>query len=202
MKTSSSHSPESEETTPRPYVQRARAERSAERSERILEVAERLFSREIFERVTLDSVAKEAGVSIPTLQRRYGSKEGLLAAVVERAEERVAAQRASPTLGAIDANLDALLAHYELEARTMWHLLRQEEDCPPLAEIVKRGRALHRRWVEEAFGKGPRERTDALVAATDLFVWKLLRVDLKRGQGAVRSTMRALVDGVLAQDAT
>lgn len=202
MKTPSSRRTEPEETTPRPYVQRARAERSAETSERILEVAERLFSREIFERVTLDSVAREAGVSIPTLQRRYGSKEGLLAAVVERAEQRVAAQRASPTLGAIDANLDALLAHYELEARTMWHLLRQEEDCPPLAEIVKRGRALHRRWVEEAFGKGSRERTDALVAATDLFVWKLLRVDLKRGQGAVRSTMRALVDGVLAADAT
>lgn len=186
----------------RPYVQRARAERAAETSERILEVAERLFSREIFERVTLDAVAREAGVSIPTLQRRYGSKEGLLAAVVERAERRVAAQRASPTLGALDDNLDALLAHYELEARTMWHLLRQEEDCPPLAEIVARGRVLHRRWVEEAFGKGPRERTDALVAATDLFVWKLLRVDLKRGKSAVRATMKALIDGVLARDVT
>lgn len=202
MKTSSSRRPEPEETTPRPYVQRARAERSAVTSERILEVAERLFSREIFERVTLDAVAKEAAVSIPTLQRRYGSKEGLLAAVVERAEQRVAAQRSSPTPGAIDENLDALLAHYELEARTMWHLLRQEEDCPPLAEVVKRGRALHRRWVEEAFGKESRERTDALVAATDLFVWKLLRVDLKRGKSAVQATMRALVDGVLARDAT
>jgi AcrR family transcriptional regulator len=183
-------------------MQRARAERAMETAERILEVAERLFSREAFERVTLDAVAREAGVSIPTLQRRYGSKDGLLAAVVARGQERVAAQRASPTPGALDENLDALLAHYELEARTMWHLIRQEEDCPPLAEVVAQGRALHRRWVEEAFGKGPRERTDALVAATDLFVWKLLRVDLKRGKSAVRATMRQLVDGVLARDPT
>lgn len=201
MKTVSRQQPEPEETTPRPYVQRARAERAAETAERILEVAERLFSREAFERVTLDSVAREAGVSIPTLQRRYGSKDGLLAAVVERAERRVAAQRASPTPGAIDENLDALLAHYEAEARTMWHLLRQEEDCPPLAEIVKQGRTLHRRWVEEAFGKGPRERTDALVAATDLFIWKLLRVDLGRSRAAVKTTMRRLVEGVLAGEA-
>ncbi len=185
---------------PRAYTQRVRAERAEEASARIFEVAERLFSREPLDRVTLDAIAREAGVSVPTLQRRHGSKEGIFWAVAERVRERVASQRAKPVPGEVDANLAQLVAHYELEGRTVWHLLRQEQDSPMLASALTDGRTLHRRWVEAAFGKGSRERTDALVAATDLFLWKLLRLDLGRSQRAVTAVMRRLVDGVLSGD--
>ena len=182
---------------PRTYTQRVRAEQAEDASARILEAAERLFSREPLDHVTLDTIAREAGVSVPTLQRRHGSKEGIFWAVAEHVKDRIASQRAQPVLGATDANLAKLVTHYELEGRTVWHLLRQEEDSPLLASALTEARALHRRWVEAAFGKGTRERTDALVAATDLFLWKLLRLDLGRSERAVIAVMTRLVEGIV-----
>jgi AcrR family transcriptional regulator len=183
---------------PRPYVQRARAQRTAETTDRILDSAERLFGNDLFDRVSLESIAREADVSIPTLLRRYRSKEGIFRAAAARAQARVAAQRAAPVRGNIAANLDQLIAHYEQDGRMVWHLLRQEQDSPLVADVLRSGRSLHRRWVEGAFGEGSRERTDALVAATDVFIWKLLRIDLGRSARSVNAVMRQLVDGVLA----
>jgi len=189
----------------RGYEQTVRAQQTAEREERLLTEAERLFAGEPFARVTLAAVAEAAGVTIPTVQRRFGNKEGLFAAVAERLRARVAAQRGAPPVADRRACVAQLVAHYELEGRLVWHLLRQEDDVPLLAEALPEARRLHRAWVERVWAEAIARRrtpaarrrvTDALVAATDLFVWKLLRVDLGRGAAEVEATMAAMAEAV------
>jgi len=183
----------------RSYQQTARAQKTAESLERILDEAEALFFSEAFDRVTLDAVARAAGVSIPTLQRNFGNKEGLFAAVGGRMRARVEAERRPPP-GDIEGALRALLDHYERDGRTMWHLLRQEADVPLLHAGLDEARGVHRAWVGEVFarsldalkGAERERRLDALVAATDLYVWKLLRVDLGRTRQQVGRTMTAM----------
>jgi len=183
----------------RSYQQTARAQKTAESLERILDEAEALFFSEAFDRVTLDAVARAAGVSIPTLQRNFGNKEGLFAAVGGRMRARVEAERRPPP-GDIEGALRALLDHYERDGRTMWHLLRQEADVPLLHAGLDEARGVHRAWVGEVFarslealkGAERERRLDALVAATDLYVWKLLRVDLGRTRQQVGRSMTAM----------
>jgi type II secretory pathway component PulM len=67
---------------------------------------------------------------------------------------------------------------------------------------------MHRRWVEEAFAeqlaaRPPRERRTvllALVAALDVYVWKLLRRDLAVGRATAEQIVVRLVEGALADD--
>jgi len=86
------------------------------------------------------------------------------------------------------------------------NLLAQEHDGEAAARVgVERGRTYHRDWVRRTFGiaqdgVGPeadRGLVDALVAATDLYVWKLLRLDLRRSVEATEATMARLARGVL-----
>ena len=107
------------------------------------------------------------------------------------------------TRGALRTCIRELVDHYEQEGRLMWHMLRQEQDVPLLQDALPEARAVHRRWVETVFAaeleprdaRQRRARIDALVAATDLFVWKLLRIDLGRSRVEVEAAMLALAGG-------
>jgi AcrR family transcriptional regulator len=154
--------------------------------------------------VTLAQVAAAAGVTVPTLQRRFGNKEGLFHAWGQRVRERVNAQRGSPPVGDLRACLVELVAHYELEGRGAWHLLRQEDDIPLLKHGLDVGRRVHRAWVEQVFAetiarRSPAKRrslVDALVAVTDLFVWKLLRLDNGRSRQDVETILIAMAEAI------
>jgi AcrR family transcriptional regulator len=56
-------------------------------SERILDAATAVFAREGFDRANMDVIAAEAAATKPTLYARFGSKEGLFDAAVEREYE-------------------------------------------------------------------------------------------------------------------
>lgn len=83
--------------------------------------------------------------------------------------------------------------------------LMQEERIPALKRVNDRGRAFHREWIEQSFapqldGLTPaarRQRVDALVAATDLYTWKLVRRDMGRSPQHARAIMRQLINGAL-----
>lgn len=182
----------------RAYNQTLRAQKTQDAEERILGEAERLFATEPFDRVTLDAVARAAGVSIPTLQRRFGSKDGLFAACGDRMRAGVQRQRGAPPAGDVPAAVKELVAHYEAEGAMVWHFLRQEPDVPALGPALAEGRAMHRAWVVTVFGKRLRAEIDALVAVTDLFTWKLLRIDLGRSRDEVESTITAMALALIA----
>ena len=180
----------------RPYEQTLRAQQAWETGARLLEVAEGLFAREPFDRVGLEAVARAAGVTVPTVQRRFGNKEGLFLACVDAIRARVQAQRPTPLASDRRAAIRQLVDHYEAEGRMIWNFLRQEDDVPALKDGMAEARRFHRSWVEAAFGSGDDRRTDALVAATDFFIWKLLRLDLGRDREDVEHTMVRLVDAI------
>jgi AcrR family transcriptional regulator len=55
----------------------------------MLEVAERVFSQRGIQATTMDEIAEHVGVTKPLIYDYFGSKEGLLAATIERARRQL-----------------------------------------------------------------------------------------------------------------
>lgn len=168
----------------RPYRMTKRAEAASATSERILDAVTELFWERPADQVVLREVAERAGVTVQTVLRKYGGKEALLAAAVERTVSRTEAERAVPS-GDVDAAIEVLLDHYENLGAKVLRLLAAEQNSPTLAGYVERGRGLHRDWCRRVFaetlaplaGAARRRRLAQLVAVCDVYTWKLLRLD-------------------------
>jgi AcrR family transcriptional regulator len=187
---------------PRPYDMTRRARAAAETTERIVAATEALLALERVTDVTLKAIAGRAGVTVQTVLRHLGSREGCLAAVGARVGARVDAQRGGSAPGDVEGAIAGLVAHYEAEGRLVLNLLAQEAGGDPLPhQAAEAGRTYHRAWVLRCFGpwdaEPDPERIDALVAATDLYVWKLLRLDLGRSVAATESVILRLVRATL-----
>lgn len=185
---------------------KARARAAEETGERILDAAMNAFSTGLFDEVTLDSIAEAAGVSVQTVIRRFGSKEDLFATIAERESDRIVADREPDPSGpaTMSSAIHALVGHYETDGRTVLNLLKQEDRFPLIAEAMSRGRREHREWVERhcavvlenTTGVERRLRLEAAIAATDLYLWKLLRLDRGLTQREVEKTMLMMLDGL------
>ena len=67
---------------------RTQAERRAESEREILRAAATLFGRQGYIATTLEQIGKEAGYSSALVSLRYGSKEGIVEAIVARSQTR------------------------------------------------------------------------------------------------------------------
>jgi AcrR family transcriptional regulator len=175
----------------------ARAEAIAATRDAILDAATDQFLGRWFDEVTLAGVAEQAGVSTQTVVNHFGSKEGLMEAVVARIDPEAGRRAAGgdPVAGVV--------ADYEKGGDTVIRMLALEERVPAVAGLLRAGRAGHRAWVQEAFAdrlpaSGPeRELAIAVhVAATDIYVWKLLRRDMGLSRRQTIEAMRRLVAGL------
>lgn len=186
---------------PRTYDMSLRARRAEETATRITTVAEGLLATGKVSDATLQAIADGAEVSVQTVVRHFGSRDGVLEAVWRRVGGRVEADRGATPAGDVEAALTALLTHYEEDGRLILNLLAQEATDPDAQRAVHTGRSYHRAWVARCFGpllaSGTEEEIDALVAATDLYVWKLLRLDMARSQAATRAVIHRLVHSAL-----
>lgn len=63
--------------------------------EALLDAATDLFERQCFHGTGVDQIAREAGVTKRTLYQQFGSKEGLVCAVLDRAHEQMLADMLS-----------------------------------------------------------------------------------------------------------
>jgi len=193
-------------TVTRRYAQSARAESTEATGQRIVEAFLARLLEQWLDEITLDQVAEDAGVTVQTVVRRFGGKEGLLASAVEVFAERVLAQRAAPP-GGIDRLVDNLLADYEKTGDGIIRLLALEGRHPAVEPVLELGRAEHRRWVSGAFGETLRKlepparqrALDVLVIVTDVYTWKLLRRDIGRGVRDTAATIRNLIQAVISQ---
>lgn len=195
----------SEVATRRPYTMANRARAAEETGERILDAAFDRLATALFDEVTLESIADDAGVTVQTVIRRFGSKEDLFSRLIEREGERILAERKPPEDAAdTPSAIRALLSHYERDGAMVLNLLRQEDRFPLIAETLAKARGVHERWVAEHLeavlgGTDEVERArrfDAALAATDIYVWKLLRVDRGKSLVEVENIMLALVEGI------
>jgi AcrR family transcriptional regulator len=189
----------------RPYRMIARAAASEATEQGIRDAAVRLFGELLYDQVSLQAVADRAGVTVQTVLRRFGSKEELFAAAAEQMTQHIQAERDVVAIGDVDGAVANTIETYERWGDQILNLLAQEERMPAIRELTDFGRRHHYGWVEEVFGPllndnsaGVRSRRVAqLIAVTDLYVWKVLRRDLKLSRHATEAAVRDLIDHLL-----
>jgi AcrR family transcriptional regulator len=163
--------------------------------ERILDVARQAFLDGWYDEVTIGGIAKDAGVSGQTVLNHFGDKESLLMTAAQRFNAEVRSVRWAADPGDVDGVVDALLNDYEVTGDGVIRLLATEERVPAIRPLLKQGRAGHRQWVEEMFGRP--DLVLELIVATDAYTWKLLRRDqgLTKEQTAdsICKTVKALL---------
>jgi AcrR family transcriptional regulator len=192
-------------SAPRSYQQKARAESAEASSRRILEAFLKRAEKEWFDKITLDAIAADAGVTVQTVVRKFGGKEGLLDAAQRDMGNAIQTRRAV-TPGELDPAVDVLADDYEAVGKLILRLLGQEDLHPVLKPKMDAGRAGHRQWIEEVFAEELAKRTpakrqaalDALVVATDVYVWKLVRLDMGRPVAAFKQIVKQMILAALA----
>jgi AcrR family transcriptional regulator len=188
----------------REYRQVARARRAETTGHRIVSAFEQCFHSQWFDEVTLEEVAQHAGVTVRTVIRRFGGKNGLLAALIETMVPEMSARR-TPAAGSAGDLVDRTLAVYEQIGDGVIRNLAQESRVPELKTLIDIGRREHRRITEEAFAEWlqPLKPTtaarvvDALVIATDVYTWKLLRRDMGRSLEETGAVMLGMIQAAL-----
>jgi AcrR family transcriptional regulator len=121
-------------------------------------------------------------VTVQTVIRRFGGRDGLLAAAAERESERVREEREVPP-GDVDSAVRVLVEHYERTGDRVLQMLAEEARSAALGGIADRGRRMHRDWCEAVFAPalaglsaaGRARRLAQLVAVCDVHTWMLLR---------------------------
>lgn len=188
--------------TTRTYTMGTRADAVSATRDRIVRAAMSLFLEHAYEDVTLAAIAKAAGVSHQTVLNHFESKEGVVVGVAELARTETAAARAAEP-GDVGGAVRALVGDYERmgDANFRWAASDHLAALEPFLDDARRG---HQDWLVEVFGDrlpttpAARKRAvHALHAATDVYVWKLLRRDLHLSRTETEKTMADLVVGVL-----
>lgn len=174
-------------TNKRPYRMTTRAHAAAATGERLLAAAWRHFSTRPYEQVRLHEIAAEAKVTQATLHMRFGSKDELLtAAYAWFGRQEISERPAAPTAD-VPTAIAGLYDRYEQHGYAILRMLSQEERIPAIRKMTDAGRAYHRHWAQSTFAPLLRDPHDdkrdrqlnAIIVATDLLVWKLLRLDMK-----------------------
>ena len=195
----------------RPYRSAIRDERAAATRERIVAAAQTLFADHTQE-FTVERVASMAGVSVQTALRAFGSRVGLIHAAIgtfraEHGPQQVEHVHIEP-FASTAAAVTALFDDYESIGDRVIRMLAEEHRIAGFAEMAAIGRDMHRQWVEAAFSRRlpPRRRRarqemlTALLTATDVYVWKLLRRDFALDRAAAEQIVVRLVEGALPND--
>jgi AcrR family transcriptional regulator len=190
----------------RKYDMGARQQAKTATRDAIIQAAIDAFMAERSFAITLPSVADRANVTVKTVLRHFGSREALVDAAWTQAYSEVMAERIPPP-GDLDGALKVLIAHYDRRGDVVLAMLADEND-PRAARTNSTGRLAHREWVEEVFADRLPDQTaarsrlvDVLVVATDVYAWKLLRLDRGLSADDVLDRMLLMTDAVLVQAA-
>jgi AcrR family transcriptional regulator len=188
----------------RKYDMGARQEAKSATRDAIISAAIDTFMAERSFAITLAAVAERAGVTVKTVLRHFGSREALIDTAWSQLYDEVAVERTPPP-GDPEAALDVLIAHYKRRGDMVLTTLASEDVDARARRMNDRGRLGHRAWVEEVFGaRLPTQQTDrsrlidVLVVATDVYSWKLLRIDRGLSVADVRDRMLLMTQAILA----
>lgn len=191
--------------TTRTYTQRARADATAETRQRILAAVIALAEERFTLEIVLADVADRVGVSVQTVLRHFGSRDGLFDAARQFRLTTELQERAAP-VGDVPAAVSVIARTYENGGDWMLAILAQEHSDQAARQVVGRGREVHRNWVCEVFAPqlarsaDPDALTDLLVVATDLYTWKLLRRDAGLDRTTTEERMLRLTRALLPAD--
>lgn len=188
--------------TARPYRMAARAEATQASQARVLDVALRLFTDKPYDDVSLDEIATKAGVTKRTVLRNFGSKGSLLLAANEHAGREEMRHRDEAPVGDVPTAVALVVASYERFGPNRLRMLAQEDRIPVVAQDAAEGRRLHLEWVERTFapsigrltGAARKRRIAGLLALTDVYMWKLLRLDHGLSRGDTERVLIELIE--------
>jgi AcrR family transcriptional regulator len=184
----------------------ARADAAEETRERLLAAAWSHFATRPYEEVRLRDVAADAHVSAQTLHLRCGSKDQLFAAAFMWFGRQEMLRREEAPQGDVREAVRVLFDRYETQGDAVLRLLSQEERIPAIRQMTDAARTYHRAWAARTFEPilhglraGPREqRLAAIVLATDLLAWKLLRHDMQLERRAAERVVVEMLESFAA----
>lgn len=196
-------------TEPKPPKRRyrltTRAGAAAATRRRILEAAIAVFWEQPLLNISLEVVAQRANVSLPTVIRHFGDRQGLFAAAGEQEYERIRQQRGEAPVDDIPVAVRVLVDHYEELGDAVLRLLAEESRVPGLRDIADRGRSYHATWCERVFAKALADldgetyarRLAELIGVTDVFMWKILRRDRGLSRSETERALRELIEPLI-----
>jgi AcrR family transcriptional regulator len=149
---------------------------AAERREQLLDVTAAIAARDGFHRVSIEAVAREAGITRPIVYEHWGDLPGLLEAMVSRENERALAQLAAILPDGANADdpataLTVALRGYLEAVRAepvRWRLVLMPPEGAPavLRERIAAGRAAVLAALAQFVGPGLESPDPPLTAAT------------------------------------
>jgi AcrR family transcriptional regulator len=171
----------------------------------ILLAAAELVTECGYEQTTVEAIAARAGVSKPTIYRRWpGGKEEVVAAAVSELHQDVAAPVQTGSLrGDLLATVEQMIAGIRLHARLAAGLTQRLRDSPELADTVRRqvitvDRLAFRAVLEAAVARGELAGLPALPdLLADLAPALVFFRALLSGEALDEGLAAAIVDGLL-----
>jgi AcrR family transcriptional regulator len=190
--------------TTRAYTMTTRRENAQRTRLRILDATFELWFEKRSVEIVLADVAERADVSVQSILRHFGSKEGLFDETFEHAQLAVDEERQTP-VGDADRAIEVIMSHYEARGDGVLRMLAQEFWNDHARRVTDNGRRMHRQWVETVFApqlaplspQSREQRIDLLVVASDVYTWKLLRRDRALSRAETERRMAHLVRAVL-----
>lgn len=176
-----------------------RALSAAETTHRILVSTVEEFWESPTPDLRLQTIASEAGVTVQTILRQFGSKENLMLEATKFEGVRIQAMRNPHNVASLESAVHQLVAHYEVMGDRVLRMLAEESRLPALSEIVDTGRKEHQEWCRAVFAtklsslssSQRKIRLAQFVAICDVYTWKILRRDSGLSS---KSTEKAIVD--------
>jgi AcrR family transcriptional regulator len=170
----------------RTYQMSERARQVALNDRKVINAMSDLWLEMPLSEITLDQVSQKAGVTVRTILRKFGSKEGLFTACIESEGDRFTHKRLDVKPGDLTGIIDALLDEYEHMGNALVRTLTAEYDYPVIQTLLDKARLFHREWCLRVFDPFlPDPGSDnfenvllAFITATEFYLWKLLRKDL------------------------
>ncbi|HNA99134.1 MAG TPA: TetR/AcrR family transcriptional regulator [Marmoricola sp.] len=182
-----------------------RNEQMLARRQQMIDAVFTLIDRGSFGDVTLQGVADQAGVSLKTVTRHFGTKEELLRQAM--AEARVAEEDSRKVpVGDLDAVVEVLGERYELMAEAIYRMSDMELSYTWLSEWVQMARRSHLDWLADAFepwlprrGREREDRLMCLFSATEIRSWWAIRQRFGYSPERARSVMRRQLEALTSQ---
>jgi AcrR family transcriptional regulator len=191
----------------RSYQMQERAQQVARNDRKIMDAMADLWLEMPLSELTLDKVAQRSGVTVRTILRKFGSKEGLFKACMDSEGDRFVRQRMQVTPGDLPGILDALLEEYEHMGDALIRTLTMEFEYPSTQLLLEKARKLHRDWCVMVFEpclpsvSSARFETvlSAFIAGTEFYLWKLMRRDLGKSPDECRQIFLFTLESLAAK---
>lgn len=184
---------------------RARAAGAAATRGKILGAVQTVTDERPVNEVTLAAIAKQAGVTVQTVLRHFGSREGLMMAALVQIGATMGRDRDAAKIHSEEQAIATIVDHYDKFGDRILKLLGAEDRNPALRPLAEAGRVYHREWCEQVFaasladlrGTKRQRRIAQFVAVTDIYVWKLLRRDRELSAEQTKLAMRELLEPMM-----